>query len=82
MHGRDQGDVPGEVSFINTQLSGRYVQYSSKSILVIFDFFFKPLPSRIFFLKFCNPLSDMYVVLISFGLSVKLHCLKSFMSVK
>ena len=25
MPGRDQGDVPDEVSFINTQLSGRYV---------------------------------------------------------
>ena len=24
MPGRDQGDVPEEVSFINTQLSGRY----------------------------------------------------------
>ena len=25
MQGRDQGNVPEEVSFINTQLSGRYV---------------------------------------------------------
>jgi hypothetical protein len=24
MQGRDHGDVPDEVSFINTQLSGRY----------------------------------------------------------
>jgi len=26
MQGRDHGDVPDEVSFINTQLSGRYVE--------------------------------------------------------
>jgi len=26
MQGRDHGDVPDEVSFINTQLSGRYEQ--------------------------------------------------------
>ena len=25
MHGRDKGDVPKEISFINTQLSMRYV---------------------------------------------------------
>ena len=31
MPGRDQGDVPEEVSFINTQLSGRYVVISKKT---------------------------------------------------
>jgi hypothetical protein len=41
MHGRDQRDVPGEVSFINTQLSGHYdiplqsVQYSSMMLFLI-----------------------------------------------
>jgi hypothetical protein len=30
MQGRDHGDVPDEVSFINTQLSGRYDSHELK----------------------------------------------------
>jgi len=31
MQGRDHGDVPDEVSFINTQLSGRYEMGAAES---------------------------------------------------
>jgi hypothetical protein len=43
MQGRDHGDVPDEVSFINTQLSGRYAFLGSglrKIFSIDYDFAF------------------------------------------